>query len=98
MQTAEGVLSIVCPVCGAGGGERCFTNNGLAALYHEKRLMEAPVSSRYMGLERETYHCGANPTYNCRNKKHSSCSGYHPRNHGMPGLPCTCSCHRHKNN
>lgn len=35
---------------------------------------------------------GTNPCHNCRVGTHRNCSGHHPRNHGMAGMPCTCEC------
>jgi hypothetical protein len=86
------VLSVACPTCGAAVGKACHEtpSRGLLNTWHIARVKARPLSKvRLPGTDRVL---GANPCGHCGQNRHYVCSGHHRRSHGMPGLPCTCTC------
>ena len=84
-------LEFTCPRCKAGPGVNCFGTIGEFMTFgHEERIalakprVKEPLTRRHERVE------GA--CSRCLTGQHHLCSGRRRGNHGMPGLPCRCSC------
>jgi hypothetical protein len=84
---------IDCPKCGSKKSYNC-TVEKINQLCCPERAAAAGLGRKNFQLPRTIMRLGSNPTNVCRRYQHTSCKGRHQGNHGLPGLPCTCSCHR----
>ena len=87
---------IDCPKCGKLAGQNCHVEE-ITDLCCPERARLAGIGRKDLNQElaRTFFHPGRNPTHACGEKhEHSRCKGRHQGNHGLPGLPCTCTCHR----
>jgi hypothetical protein len=84
---------IDCPKCGSLRGRDCFVEQ-IDQFCCPERQAAAGIGRKVLRLPLNLKNPGKNPTHKCRMHNHKQCSGYHHGNHGLPGLKCTCSCHR----
>jgi hypothetical protein len=88
----KNLLSLPCPDCQAAVGVGCRGSASVACagrVNAAERLRKTPLY-----LPGTRWAPGRNPTSKCRRSACGGCSGRHQRRHGMPGLPCTCECHK----
>jgi len=84
---------IDCPKCGKLKGQDCYVKH-LNLFCCPERARAAGIGRKNLALPRADFRLGCDPASKCKKKKHATCPGHHPRNHGLPGLLCTCNCHR----
>jgi len=90
-----------CPTCGAAVGEHCVHAHGSYYVWaHPARLLvqDKNLGCKLLKLLDEKARPGWRPSSHCRASRHTACHGLTARNHGLPGLPCTCSCYKEKRN
>jgi hypothetical protein len=95
-RTKQIAFAIPCPNCGAKVGEHCAPAEQpiyLPCCLARWRARPIPRAEFFL---KAVIDPGAHPSFNCLQGQHPSCSGRLQRKYGLPGLNCTCACHRGK--